>query len=86
MDEPIADYNPYDTLNKSIKANVGTMKANFVGSGSYAENLGIDYDTLGNRVANALTGMAVNMDGKRVGTLVAPHVDYALANLAAVRT
>lgn len=88
MDEPIADYNPYDTLNKSIKANVGTMKANFVGSGSYAENmnLGIDYDTFGNRVANAMTGMAVNMDGKRVGTLVAPHVDYALANLAAVRT
>ena len=88
MDEPIADYNPYDTLNKSIKANVGTMKANFVGSGSYAENmnLGIDYDTLGNRVANALTGMAVNMDGKRVGTLVAPHVDYALGNLATVRT
>lgn len=88
MDEPIADYNPYDTLNKSIKANVGTMKANFVGSGSYAENmnLGIDYDTFGNRVANALTGMAVNMDGKRVGTLVAPHVDYALGNLATVRT
>ena len=88
FDEPFEDYNPYDTLNKSIKANVGTMKANFVGSGSYVENmnLGIDYDTLGNRVANALTGMAVNMDGKRVGTLVAPHVDYALGNLATVRT
>ena len=27
MDEPIADYNPYDTLNKSIKANASTMKA-----------------------------------------------------------
>ena len=33
MDEPIADYNPYDTMNKSMKANIGTMRANFVAGG-----------------------------------------------------
>lgn len=29
FDEPLEDYNPYDTLNKSMKANVDTMKSNF---------------------------------------------------------
>lgn len=88
MDEPIEDYNPYDTLNKSIKENAGTMTANFVGSGSYAENmsLGIDYEALGSSFAKAMVGLAVNMDGKRVGTLIAPHVDYALGDIATVRT
>lgn len=88
MDEPIEDYNPYDTLNKSIKENAGTMTANFVGSGSYAENmsLGIDYEALGSSFAKAMVGLAVNMDGKRVGTLIASHVDYALGDIATVRT
>lgn len=88
MDEPIADYNPYDTLNKSIKANASTMKANFVGSGSYAAtyNAVYDYDAQAQATARALKGMSVNIDGKRAGKIIAPHVDAALGDFATVRT
>lgn len=88
MDEPIADYNPYDTLNKSIKANESTMKANFVGSGSYAAtyNAVYDYDAQAQATASALKGMSVNIDGKRAGKIIAPHVDAALGDFATVRT
>lgn len=88
MDEPIADYNPYDTLNKSIKANASAMKANFVGSGSYAAtyNAVYDYDAQAQATARALKGMSVNIDGKRAGKIIAPHVDAALGDFATVRT
>ena len=32
MDEPLEEYNPYDTLNNSMRANVDTLKANFKGA------------------------------------------------------
>lgn len=88
MDEPIEDYNPYDTLNKSIKANVGTMKANFVGSGSYAEyyNNSMDYAALGKSVAGAMAGMAVTIDGYKAGQLVAAGVNDQLGVFAGRRT
>lgn len=57
MDEPIADYNPYDTLNKSIKANASTMKANFVGSGSYAATYNAVYDYDAQAQATARNGL-----------------------------
>lgn len=86
MDEPIADYNPYDTLNKSIKANASTMKANFVGSGSYAAtyNAVYDYDAQAQATARALKGMSVNIDGRRAGKLLTPYVDQFQGEL--VRT
>lgn len=84
MDEPIADYNPYDTLNKSIKANASTMKANFVGSGSYAAtyNAVYDYDAQAQAIARALKGMSVNIDGRRAGKLLTPYVDQFQGELA----
>ena len=84
MDEPIADYNPYDTLNKSIKANASTMKANFVGSGSYAAtyNAVYDYDAQAQATARALKGMSVNIDGRRAGKLLTPYVDRFQGELA----
>ena len=84
MDEPIADYNPYDTLNKSIKANASTMKANFVGSGSYAAtyNAVYDYDAQAQATARALKGMSVNIDGRRAGKLLTPYVDQFQGELA----
>lgn len=40
MDEPLEDYNPYDTLRKSMKANIGTMKADFEnGVGGSSSNM-----------------------------------------------
>lgn len=88
MDEPIADYNPYDTLNKSIKANAGVMKANFVGSGSYAENYTAvyDYEAAAEATANALKGMTVNIDGRRAGKLLAPTIDKYQGEISQKRT
>lgn len=88
FDEPIEDYSPYDTLNKSIKADAATMKANFVGSGSYAAtyNAAYDYEAQAQATARALKGMSVNIDGKRAGKIIAPHVDAALGDFATVRT
>lgn len=82
MDEPIADYNPYDTLNKSIKANASTMKANFVGSGSYAATYNAVYDYDAQATARALKGMSVNIDGRRAGKLLTPYVDQFQGELA----
>lgn len=88
MDEPIADYNPYDTLNKSIKANAGVMKANFVGSGSYAENYTAvyDYEAAAEATANALKGMTVNIDGRRAGKILAPSIDRYQGEIAQTKT
>lgn len=82
FDEPIEDYNPYDALNNSIKADAATMKANFVGSGSYAANYNAvyDYDAAANATANALKGMSVNIDGRRAGKLLTPYVDQNQGN------
>lgn len=38
FDEPIADYNPYDTLQKSFKANKDTLAADFIGGTSTVNN------------------------------------------------
>lgn len=35
FEEPLEEYNPYDTLNKSMKANAGTMRMNFMANGGY---------------------------------------------------
>ena len=88
MDEPIADYNPYDTLNKSIKANASTMKANFVGSGSYAAtyNAVYDYDAQAQATARALKGMSVNIDGRRAGKILAPSIDRYQGEIAQTKT
>lgn len=88
FDEPIDDYNPYDTLNKSIKANAGVMKANFVGSGSYAENYTAvyDYEAAAEATANALKGMTVNIDGRRAGKLLAPTIDKYQGEISQKRT
>lgn len=88
FDEPIDDYNPYDTLNKSIKANAGVMKANFVGSGSYAENYVAEYDykAAAEATADALKGMTVNIDGRRAGKILAPSIDRYQGEIAQTKT
>ena len=48
-------------------------------------NLKIDYDKLGQSVANALAGFAINMDGRTVAQLIAGDMNYQLGVLNARR-
>ena len=64
------------------------MKANFVGSGSYAENYTAvyDYEAAAEATANALKGMTVNIDGRRAGKLLAPTIDRYQGEISQTRT
>ena len=41
----------------------------------------VDYDRMGVEMKKAMNGMAVNMDGKKVGKLVAPTVDDEIGRI-----
>lgn len=81
FDEPIEDYNPYDTLQDSMEANVGSLKASFASAtqGTYA-SFSIDYDRMGQEMRNAVKDMAVDMDGQTVGRIVTPTVNSELVD------
>ena len=88
MDEPIADYDPYDTLDRTLKVGAKGMTASLAvadhGQAGAAERF--DYDRMGMEMRNAMGGMAVNMDSKPVGKLVASAVDEELGRINGRRT
>lgn len=109
IDMPLADYNPYETLQESMDA--GVLKPElFRGAGSYTGQISegimntadsvrnraygmssgqteaFDYDRMGVEMRNAIDGMAVNMDSKPVGKLVAPTVNNEIGRINTRRT
>lgn len=109
IDMPLADYNPYETLQESMDA--GVIKPGmFRGTGSYAGQISegiintadsvrnraygmsggqteaFDYGQMGVEMRNAINGMAVNMDSKPVGKLVAPTVNNEIGRINTRRT
>ena len=88
MDEPIADYDPYDTLDRTLKAGAKGMTASFgvADHGQAGVTERFDYDRMGMEMRNAMGGMAVNMDSKPVGKLVASAVDEELGRINGRRT
>lgn len=109
IDMPLADYNPYETLQESM--DVGVIKPGvFRGTGSYAGQISegiintadsvrnraygmsggqteaFDYGQMGVEMRNAINGMAVNMDSKPVGKLVAPTVNNEIGRINTRRT
>lgn len=83
LDEPLAEYNPYETVEKSFKASAPTLQASFAGGYS---GFTMEYDTLGSQVANAMKGLGVYMDGRTVGSVIAGPVNDALGRITARRT
>ena len=80
MDEEFEDYDPYETLNKTFAAGSGTLQASLYGStGNVA---GMDYSSMGSMIENALRGMAVVIDGRTAGRLLAQPVNDALGAFA----
>lgn len=80
MDEPLEDYNPYDTLQNSMEANIGGLKSTFEASVAYAtDGFNMDYSALGDEMKNSLQGVGIYMDGQKVGQLITPTVNSELA-------
>jgi len=88
MDEPLEQYDPYDTLNKSMELNTGAFRAEFAGAYTerQAAGLSIDYGRMGQEMKNAVNGMSVSMDGRKVGQMVAEPVNAELGRINIRRT
>lgn len=74
FEQPLEDYNPYDTLSASMKANKTTMQMNYVAGMSVnaqSQNL-INYDRLGESVVNAFvsSGTGVMIGDREAGRWV----------------
>lgn len=90
FDESFDEFNPYDELNSSMQANIGTLKASYAGaySGGRFGNVALDfdYDRMGQEIGSAIDGMAVNIDSKPAGKILAPAVNDALGAINRRRT
>ena len=88
MDEPLEEYNPYETLNKSMALNTGSLRAEFAGAytGLSAAGVHIDYDRMGQEMKMAIDGMSVTIDGRKAGQMMAQPVNDALGRINQRRT
>ena len=79
FEEPMEKFNPYQTLQNSMEANMGTLKATFaktsIQSGS---SFAFDYGQFGQEVKSSMQGVAIYMDGEKVGQLVTQTVNNEL--------
>lgn len=88
MDEPLEEYDPYETLNKSMALNTGSLRAEFAGAytGLSAAGAYIDYDRMGQEMKMAIDGMSVTIDGRKAGQMMAQPVNDALGRINQRRT
>lgn len=70
FEEPLENYNPYDTLNASMKANKNTLKMNY-NAGLSLKGY-VDYDRIGEKMVNALekAGLTVSIGKRDFGRIV----------------
>lgn len=54
------------------------------GKGSDENPQSIDYDRIGQKMAEALNGVAVNMDGEKVGKIITPSIDNNLGKMTTI--
>lgn len=81
LDEPIEDYNPYDTLQNSMKANTAGLQATFTRTAlATAGGSTLDYAMMGDELKGALKGAGVYLNGEKVGELITPTVNNELAD------
>jgi len=75
------DYVPYNGF--AVSLHRGEMVLNSTDADAYRSGVGLQYGSspqdIAAAVASALRGMSVNMDGVKVGTLVADTVSEAIA-------
>ena len=83
FEKPFDGYNPYSALTDGAKATANSLKAGF--AGAVGNTAGIDYSSMGNMVEGALRNMAVVIDGRTAGRLLAQPVNDALGTIATRR-
>lgn len=71
FEEPMEEYNPYETLNVSMKANKNTLKMNYA-AGLKMDSMTWDYDRMGSAMVYALekAGFTVNIGKREFGRIV----------------
>lgn len=73
MDQPIEDYNPYATLNKSIKMGKGVMRMEHdVSAANAGKDVFIDYAMMGKEMLRAFksAGLTVKIGNREMGRIV----------------
>ena len=83
FEKPFEGYNPYSALTDGAKATANSLKASIVGA--VGNPTGLDMSGIGGIVKNALQGMAVMIDGRTAGMLLAEPVNNALGTFATRR-
>ena len=83
FEKPFEGYNPYSALTDGAKATANSLKASIVGA--VGNPAGLDMSGIGGIVKNALQGMAVMIDGRTAGMLLAEPVNNALGTFATRR-
>ena len=83
FEKPFDGYNPYSALTDGAKATANSLKASIVGA--VGNPAGLDMSGIGGIVKNALQGMAVMIDGRTAGMLLAQPVNEALGTFATRR-
>ncbi len=71
FEQPLEEYNPYDTLGNSIQANEKVMQMNFAGSRNITTDR-FDYKKLGRATADAIgkSGLKITIDDRELGRIV----------------
>lgn len=74
LDEPLEEYNPYDTVNKSFRANPYTLASNFAGTSRviYGSKASMDYGSMANAMADAFerAGFKIEIGRREFGRIV----------------
>ena len=83
FEKPFDGYNPYSALTDGAKATANSLKASIVGA--VGNPAGLDMSSIGGIVKNALQGMAVMIDGRTAGMLLAEPINNALGTFATRR-
>lgn len=78
FDQEFDEYNPYDTLSASMKANAGTLKMNYLaGMGNFSQSSSkIDYNKMGEATASAFerAGLKIVIGNKEAGRIMRSFV------------
>lgn len=87
LDEPLEDYNPYDTLQNSMKANTAGLQATFTRTVlATAGGPAMDYAMMGNELKGAINGLGLYISGQKVGEIITPTVNNELVTYEVRRT
>lgn len=81
----VANANPLATAAMAMQSSGAYGSTVGYAERTYANSSNIDYDRMGEAVAEALDGTTVEMDGERVGTLITPYVSENLADEVNIR-